>query len=124
MIIIFENYGKDYLQKFFEDEGFNVDIFEQDNQRCAEIEKWTDGGVDMIIILMPFTKNEFIDYVNDFDVDDLINIHRQDENYKRNFTMAQSRKDFKKFHKDLKKTVKKMESKNFIINQKTWKYNI
>ena len=124
MITIFENYGKDYLQKFFEDEGFNVDIFEQDNQRCAEIEKWTDGGVDMIITLMPFTKNEFIDYVNDFDVDDLINIYRQDENYKRNFTMAQSLKDFKKFHKDLKKTVKKMESKNFIMNQKASKYNI
>jgi hypothetical protein len=124
MITVFENYGKDYLQKFFEDEGFNVDIFEQDNQRCAEIEKWTDGGVDMIITLMPFTKNEFIDYVNDFDVDDLINTHRQDENYKRNFTMAQSRKDFKKFHKDLKKTVKKMESKNFIMNQKASKYNI
>ena len=61
MIIVFENYGKDYLQKFFEDEGFNVDIFEQDNQRCAEIEKWTDGGVDMIINLIPFTKEEFIE---------------------------------------------------------------
>jgi hypothetical protein len=124
MIIVFENYGKDYLQKFFEDEGFNVDIFEQDNQRCAEIEKWTDGGVDMIINLIPFTKEEFIDYVNDFDVDDLIDTYRQDVNYKKNFTISQSLKDFKKFHSDLKKVVKKMESKNFIINQKTWKYNI
>lgn len=124
MIIIFENYGKDYLQKFFEDEGFNVDIFEQDNQRCAEIEKWTDGGVDMIINLIPFTKEEFIDYVNDFDVDDLIDTYRQDVNYKKNFTISQSLKDFKKFHSDLKKVVKKIQSKNFIINQKTWKYNI
>jgi hypothetical protein len=124
MIIVFENYGKDYLQKFFEDEGFNVDIFEQDNQRCAEIEKWTDGGVDMIINLIPFTKEEFIDYVNDFDVDDLIDTYRQDVNYKKNFTISQSLKDFKKFHSDLKKVVKKIQSKNFIINQKTWKYNI
>ena len=38
--------------------------------------------------------------------------------------MAQSRKDFKKFHNDLKKTVKKMENKNFIMNQKASKYNI
>jgi hypothetical protein len=124
MIIVFENYGKDYLQKFFEDEGFNVDIFEQDNQRCAEIEKWTDGGVDMIINLIPFTKEEFIDYVNDFDVDDLIDTYRQDVNYKKNFTISQSLKDFKKFHSDLKKVVKKMESKNFIMNQKASKYNI
>ena len=124
MITVFENFKKNYLQEFFENEEFSVNIFEQDNHTCAELEKWTDGGVDMIITLMPFTKNKFIDYVNDFDVDDLINTHRQDENYKRNFTMAQSRKDFKKFHKDLKKIVKKMESKNFIMNQKASKYNI
>ena len=124
MIKLFEDFKMNYLQKFFEDEGFNVDIFEQDNQRCAEIEKWTDGGVDMIITLIPFTKEEFIDYVNDFDVDDLIDTYRQDVNYKKNFTISQSLKDFKKFHSDLKKVVKKMESKNFIMNQKASKYNI
>lgn len=124
MITLFEDFKMNYLLEFFENEGFIVNIFEQDNHTCADLEKWTDGGVDMIITLMPFTKNEFIDYVNDFDVVDLINTYRQDENYKRNFTMAQSRKDFKKFHKDLKKTVKKMESKNFIMNQKASKYNI
>lgn len=124
MITLFEDFKMNYFLEFFENEGFIVNIFEQDNHTCADLEKWTDGGVDMIITLMPFTKNEFIDYVNDFDVDDLINTYRQDENYKRNFTMAQSRKDFKKFHKDLKKTVKKMESKNFIMNQKASKYNI
>ena len=124
MIKLFEDFKMNYLQKFFEDEGFNVDIFEQDNQRCAEIEKWTDGGVDMIITLIPFTKEEFIDYVNDFDVEDLIDTYRQDVNYKKNFTISQSLKDFKKFHSDLKKVVKKMESKNFIMNQKASKYNI
>lgn len=124
MITIFEDFKMNYLQEFFENEGFEVYLFEQDDHSCAELEKWTDGGVDMIITLMPFTKNEFIDYVNDFDVDDLINTYRQDENYKINFTMAQSRKDFKKFHNDLKKTVKKMENENFIMNQKASKYNI
>lgn len=124
MITLFNKFNIEYLRQFFENEGFEVDLFEQDDHSCAELEKWTDGGVDMIITLMPFTKNEFIDYVNDFDVDDLINTYRQDENYKINFTMAQSRKDFKKFHNDLKKTVKKMENKNFIMNQKASKYNI
>lgn len=124
MITLFNKFNIEYLRQFFENEGFGVDLFEQDDHSCAELEKWTDGGVDMIITLMPFTKNEFIDYVNDFDVDDLINTYRQDENYKINFTMAQSRKDFKKFHNDLKKTVKKMENKNFIMNQKASKYNI
>lgn len=124
MITIFENYGTDYLQEFFEDEGFDVNKFEQDNQICAEIEKWTEGGVDMIITLMPFTIEEFIDYVNDFDVDDEIDTHRQDERYKKDFTISQSLKDFKKFQNDLKKVVKKMQSKDFKIIQKASKYNI
>lgn len=124
MITIFENYGTDYLQEFFEDEGFNVHKFEQDNQICAEIEKWTDGDVDMNIVLMPFTIEEFINYVNDFNVDDEIDIHRQDERYKKDFTISQSLKDFKKFHNDLKKVVKKTQSKDFKIRQKASKYNI
>lgn len=124
MITLFENFKNNYLQEFFENEGFRVHIFEQDNHTCAEIEKWTDGGVDMIIFLMPFTKEEFIDYVNNFDIEDEINTYNQDELYKKNFTIAQSRKDFKKFHNVLKKTVKKIQDKKFIMNQKAWKYNL
>ena len=61
MITLFNKFNIEYLRQFFENEGFEVDLFEQDDHSCAELEKWTDGGVDMIITLMPFTKNEFID---------------------------------------------------------------
>ena len=124
MITIFENFKMNYLQEFFEKEGFNVYPFEQDNMQCAELEKWTDDGVDVIITLMPFTKEQFIDYVEHFDIDVEIDANRNDELYRKNFTISQSRKDFKNFHRELKKTVKKMESKNFIMNQKASKYNI
>lgn len=58
------------------------------------------------------------------DVDDEIDTHRQDERYKKDFTITQSLRDFKKFHSDLKKVVKKMQSKEFKIKQKASKYNI
>jgi len=91
------------LTKFFEKKGFIVHLRKQDNVQCAEIEKWTDGGVDMGIWLNPFTVEEFQSYVNDFNVDDLITNYRQDPLYKSNFTISESLKDFTKFHNHLKK---------------------
>lgn len=91
------------LQNFFEEKNFHVYLFEQNNVQCAEIEKWTDGGVDMIIYLNPFTKEEFAQYVNDFDVDDEIDLHRQNIEYRNNFTITESLKDFTIFHTHLKK---------------------
>jgi hypothetical protein len=97
------------LEDFFNDEEFIVHLFEQDNIQCAEIEKWTDGGVDMNIVLQPFTKESFVEYVNDFNVDEQIDMYRQDNLYKQNFTISQSLKDFNKFHKHLKDVKKKLE---------------
>lgn len=96
------------LKDFFEQEGFNVDLFEQDNIQCAEIEIWTDGGVDMIIVLMPFTKEKFIEYVDGFDIDEEIDLHRQAKDYKEAFTISQSVKDFTNFHKRMKNIAKKL----------------
>lgn len=98
------------LKDFFEENEFNVYIFEQDDKHCAEVEKWTDGGVDMIITLMPFTKEEFIDYVNDFNIDGEIDLHRQDQRYKDAFTISSSVKDFTDFHNHLKEIVAKLSA--------------
>lgn len=99
------------LQEFFEEKGFQVHLLdEQENGvQCAEIEKWTEGGVDMIITLQPFTIKEFIEYVNDFSVDDEIDLHRQSEDYKRNFTISESVEDFNSFHEHLKDIVMELE---------------
>lgn len=98
------------LQDFFEEHGFNVHLFKQDNKQCAEVEKWTDGGVDMIFSLMPFTKEQFIERVNDFDVDEEIDLHRQDKRYKDAFTIGESLEDFTNFHNDLKSVSDKLKS--------------
>lgn len=98
----------DNLQEFFENEEFNVHLFEQDGEQNAEIEKWTNGGVDMIIVLMPFTKEKFIEYVNEFDIDREIELHREGKDYKNNFTISQGLKDFTDFHNHLKEIVAKL----------------
>jgi hypothetical protein len=96
------------LQDFFEEQGFIVHLTEEDGVQCAEIEKWTDGGVDMVIYLDPFTKEEFLQYVEDFDIDEEIDLHRQGKNYKNAFTISESVKDFTKFKTMLKKVAKKL----------------
>ena len=90
------------LRDFFETEGFAVHLFRQDKKQCAEIEKWTNGGVDMNISLMPFSKEEFAKFVDYFDIDEEIDLYRQDQKYKNNFTITESVKDFTDFHDMLK----------------------
>ena len=98
------------LQAFFEEQDFNVHLFKQGNKQCAEIEKWTNGGVDMIIALMPFTKEEFIERVENFDIDEEIELHRQGQDYKNAFTIRESLDDFTDFHADLKDVVTKLQT--------------
>ena len=99
----------DQLTDFFEENDFLVNTFEQDGQQCAELERWTSGGVDMIATLIPFTKEEFISYVNDFDVDEEIEVNRQDKAYKATFSISQSLADFTEFHDMLKEVVEKLK---------------
>ena len=99
------------LQNFFEENGFKVFLTKENNVVCGEIEKWTGGGVDMIIWLNPFTIKEFLSYVDDFNVDEIIDLHRQDQKYKNCFTITQSVNDFTKFYNHLKEIAFKLENK-------------
>ena len=52
------------LKNFFEEKDFNVYLTEQDGNQCAEVETWTNGGVNMILWLNPFTVEEFKRWVS------------------------------------------------------------
>lgn len=97
------------LQAFFEENDFMVHLFEQENMQCAELESWTNKGVNMIIQLMPFVEESFFDYVEGFDVDDEIDSHRQDEKYKKDFSLGVSLDDFNAYANHLDRVVKKLE---------------
>jgi hypothetical protein len=107
----FENFKESNkeLVDFFENNGFIVNLYTIENQECAEIEMWTDGGVDMIISLQPFTKKEFINSVESFDIDEEIELHRMDERYKKAFTIRESLSDFENYHNKLKKIAEKIK---------------
>ena len=99
----------DKLKDFFEKEDFLVHPFEQDGQQCAEVEKWTNGGVDMIITLIPFAADEFISYVDNFSVDEEVDEYRQDNMYRKAFTIQQSLEDFTNFYEIIKEVSEKLK---------------
>jgi hypothetical protein len=101
------------LIKFFEENDFFVHLHEQDGVQCAELETWTEGGVNMIIWLNPFSEEEFEKYAYYFDIDEEIDLNRQDEAYRNDFTIRESVEDFLGFHNRLKDILS-----NLLVHQK------
>lgn len=90
------------LHKHLEDNDYGMNLFEQDGELCAEVESWTNGGVDMIITLMPFNFDELCEWCDSFDIDEEIDIHRQGNDYCESFTIRESVEDFENWHNELK----------------------
>lgn len=89
------NDAKAFFSMFF---GY----WESDND--VELETWTDGGVNMFAIFDTLYfeqdwKEEFIKYVDNFDIDEEIELHRENEGYCNNFTIEESVEDFKEYKK-------------------------
>lgn len=93
------------LKEHLEAKGYKVTLFEQGGEICAEVVNWTDRGVNMVVTLLPFTFEELSAYVEDFDVDEEIDIHRQDERYRNAFRISQSVKDFEDWHEEITEAV-------------------
>lgn len=103
------------IQEFFELFFANVNICKFANDNGFEMETWTDGGVNMIVYL----ENEkglledFKDYVKYFDIEEEIDLHREEKDYKSAFTLKQSLKDFEDYLKWLNKIVGIIEKAGF-----------
>ena len=80
-------------RKIFEE---NFNFYEDSN--TIELEAWTNGGVDMLIYLdkeeETTATTQFINYIDNFDIDEEIDIYRQDIRYKNAFSITESVKDF------------------------------
>jgi len=96
------------LKNFLESENFSVSELEPDGYTYLECETWTNRGVNMLIYLEPPTVEELVRYVNDFDIDEQIDLHREGERYRQDFTIAQSLKDFTNYKTRLKNLIKKL----------------
>ena len=96
----------DKQRKILED-NFNVD---NDEDNLMELESWTNGGVDMMIYID--TNNELIEelenYLDNFNVDEEIDLYRQGKDYRDNFTISESLIDFENYIEFVKGVIKQL----------------
>lgn len=91
------------------EELFNVSESADD----LELESYTDGGVDMFITIEKDSSNNLLEqlrlFVENFDIDEEIDIHRQDTDYRRNFTIRESINDFENWVDYIRDCISKLE---------------
>ena len=84
----------------------NFNIYKDNNN--WDLEQWTNGGVDMFINID--TNNNIIkeleQYLDNFDIDEEIDIYRQDKRYREAFTIRESVKDFEDWVEYIKEIIK------------------
>lgn len=94
------------------EELFNVSESADD----LELESYTDGGVDMFITIEKDNSNNSLEqlrlFVENFDIDEEIDIHRQDTDYRRNFTIRESINDFENWVDYIRDCIGKLELYN------------
>lgn len=83
---------------------YHFTIYEDDG--IVQLETWTDGGVNMIITLWKQDEQSLVEQVwryahYGFDIDNEIDIHRQDTRYRDVFTISQSLRDFEEYENEL-----------------------
>lgn len=95
------------LKKYFE-----TTLLTSNYGKVLELEQWTDGGVDMIIYVDLSEKNiieGLEEYLHNFDIDEEIDIYRQDKHYRDNFKITESVKDFEDWVLYVENVVKKLK---------------
>lgn len=107
--------------EIIENNDFAMYVYEEDDKECGiEIESWTPSGVNMIHFLdFRHNKNIFNIYdinseitriANLFDVDEEIEIHREDTLYKSAFTYRESLIDFETWQTTLNTLAEKVDT--------------
>lgn len=107
--------------EIIEENDISVYNYEENGVLCGyELNTYTDAGVNEIIFLdfrdegknaenaVDFIE-EFKSYMKCYTIDERIDMNRQDEKYKRDFTLKQSLKDFTNWEKKIFKLIQKIE---------------
>lgn len=86
-------------------------IFESESD--YELETWTNEGVDMIITI---EKNgdtlleQLKEYIDNFDIDSEIDMYRENEEYRNNFTIKESIEDFEDYISYVNDLIEELET--------------
>ena len=98
-----------------ENNDIKIDEYKENGILCGyELNTYTKRGVNMIVFLdFREHKNngdptnaedfltEFNQYLEDFEIDEEIDLHREMKDYENNFTIRESLEDFEDWHKNL-----------------------
>ena len=103
------------IQEFFELFFSHVNVSKFANGQGLEMETWTDGDVNMIVWLENEDNllEDFKEFVENFDIDSEIELHREDKRYRDAFSLRESLNDFEDYAKWLKKIVGIIEKAGF-----------
>lgn len=81
-----------------------------------ELESWTNCGVDMFIYIDKLSDESLEDqldqFVDSFDIDEVIDIHREDSNYRETFKIETSLEDFKDWINKVEEIIKELRQEN------------
>lgn len=110
-------------ETFLDENNIGHSRYEEDGECVGiEMEQWTNIGVDMIHLIdgrdrdmndPDWWKDELESIYEAFDVDEEIDINRQDEKYRRAFTYRQSVEDFEDYDKWLKGIAEQAKAYNY-----------
>lgn len=101
------------IEKKILEKYFGVNAVKYSNGDYIMLEQWTNGGVDMII---EFEKgknviSELENYIENFDIDEEIELYRESKDYRDAFTITESVKDFEDWIKHVKNCLEELKSK-------------
>ena len=98
--------------KILEDNYLRVTYVDNVNN-TVEIEGFTYGGVCMIIYIDLYSRKsleeQLYDYVNSFNIDNDIEVHRMESDYRHMFSITESVKDFENWIVSIKKIIKELK---------------
>ena len=89
----------------------NFNICETGDDSYIDLETWTNGGVNMFIYLDKDKSviEQLEDYINYFDIDEEIDLHRESRDYRLAFTVRESLSDFENYLEWLKDILKQLK---------------
>lgn len=104
-----------------EENEISIDNYTEKNKLCGyELNTYTQQGVNQIIFLdfrnsgNPKKAIDFIEKfqsrIDEIDIDEEIELNRQDQRFKDNFTLRQSLNDFEEWKKKLEEIVEQIKS--------------
>ena len=94
--------NKKFIEIIENDRSIGFDVNMSETSDFVDLEARTNGRVNMNIMLDDDFHKEFNSYVEYFDVDEMVDTHREDEWYRDEFTIRESLEDFEQFYNDLK----------------------